>query len=497
MKFIELLPSTSFVPFPAFKPSSARVVWSHPNLSFDPIAFAYCNPCPDESAADYSATGLNFLAERYGGSGLAGNGGGVRCGIVESVQIKGCGPNPLAGVTTDYWHRHGALSLQDAIKEVFWSSVLSAALPYGTATAFAILTTGTSFATEVDGYRSSAPRAILLREPILRPAHFMRSTFVQLSTAFGDLPSDAERTRRAIGALSRALAVIFARDCVSVDDCVECLSLAFERSAFQLSAARLKRIHHGSLTGSNFGLDGRWLDFGTTTGLETYRRTITSPGSLDCWSQETGIFEAIYDLSFYLSKYLHPGKALASDVALLIARRFKASMEASHRAYILRLCGVSDQDSLCLPPTLIRETCRLVDRLINLEKGAVALYYGDDRHQMPSSPLRLSANEVLKMCAGAPDQSHAEALLTDKDLPTKLIRDLVENLFKVRSACSQCGIDTQVVKEFSTRLNGSRAPLHRRELDRRIHEIATGPSASISAQLSDLIQQGVNMLGDD
>jgi hypothetical protein len=135
------------------------------------------------------AQGFNGVAhlELYGGAGLGANAGGVRAANISTplgtVQVKGTGTSILAGYTTAKWHKHGAMSLQDAIKEAVWSNVMDAALPYGAVKPIAVLDVGTRYATEigVDKLPGSAPQALFVRETSVRVAHFMRSSFLNVA----------------------------------------------------------------------------------------------------------------------------------------------------------------------------------------------------------------------------------------------------------------------------------------------------------------------------
>lgn len=80
----------------------------------------------------------NGYLEMYGGAGLGANAGGVRCANVGDVQIKGIGLSCLAGNGTDKWHRHGAMSLQDAVKEAIFSELFHVAAPLGAVRALGV-----------------------------------------------------------------------------------------------------------------------------------------------------------------------------------------------------------------------------------------------------------------------------------------------------------------------------------------------------------------------
>lgn len=141
------------------------------------------NPDELQNACSYiidpgsTASAKVFHAERYGGSGIQRNGGGARCGFDGNYQVKGIGSNPLVGEGTDERHSNGALGAVHAIYEALWGEVLAQILPYSAVRVRAILLTDlyTEKAFERSGRKSR--RALLVREPVVRPAHFERAPY--------------------------------------------------------------------------------------------------------------------------------------------------------------------------------------------------------------------------------------------------------------------------------------------------------------------------------
>lgn len=134
-----------------------------------------------------------FMAERYGGDGILSNGGGGRCGFDGLWQLKGLGPNQLVGKDVDADHGDGNLSLDSAIYESIWSEIINAALPFGAIRTVAVLDTGRSF--EERGI--STPRGLLVRQSVVRPAHFIRAIYFK-EQQFDRLSEDALRVKSAI-----------------------------------------------------------------------------------------------------------------------------------------------------------------------------------------------------------------------------------------------------------------------------------------------------------
>ncbi|HQE39988.1 MAG TPA: hypothetical protein PLC55_11905 [Zoogloea sp.] len=495
MSAIELLPSESLVPFDALKPSLLTLVWQKPGLTFDPLHYCFCRPCDGEMNASWARGRRTLLAERYGGNGLAENAGGVRCGLLGDIQIKGSGRNPLAGDQTDYWHKHGALSLQDGLKEAFWSSVFGAVLPFGAATSFAVVSTGSRFSTEVDGFRASAPRGLLLRKPLLRPAHFMRSIYMKTTGSHKNLLNDSARTKLALSVLPAAFEAELGVPCRSVDDQLSALFEVFRRAAHQISAARIKRVCHGSLTPSNFALNGCWIDFGTATALGSYRDVLTAPGAHSVWSQEASLYETIFDLTFYISKYKFGDVARHQEFSDVVAQSFRDSLVASESLYILHLFGLSEFSARRVPSELLVRLIEVARAIMQLEKGLPSAYFGDNRHEMPAPASIVSLCVAITKCWSAGSVRDAASILSGK-LPAGLVTGLTRGVFELRDACILSGIDIDTVKRESIRINGPRNALYRRDFDQKINDLVNGKLAAIEAELSTWISTWVGLLRD-
>lgn len=393
-------PTDVLVPFQAPYFSGGRVLWASSALDMSARngalnrADRFFIALPVENERPRLAIGQDLTtlwAERYGGAGLGANGGGVRCGNVEDVQIKGVGSNLLAGADTDYWHRHGAMSVQDALREALWGELFEHALPYGAVRSLGVLSTGTQYQVEVGAEKGIgwAQRALLVREQVLRPAHFMRSSFwVPIAQAAG-LPSDTQRTRAACACAHGHLVTALSRRQWAVRPAnelaptlAECWNEVWRRCAIQLATARAKRFIHGSLTPSNYGVDGRWLDFGTCTALATHGRAIVAPGSKDFWSQEAVILEAIEDQAFYLRKYLPP-----QDVASVQPERwtevFTATLRARQHLEFAKLSGIPTDLMAKVPSPLVDRFSRVAARVAVEGASRPYLYYGGAEQPMP------------------------------------------------------------------------------------------------------------------
>lgn len=337
------LPPSSTVDFEVRRLASPSALWSIDGLGESwKKRLGYCIPYPDEPPLAFSSGTEICQAERYGGTGLAGNSGGVRCGLLNGHQIKGIGRNPLAGVSTDYWHKHGACAVRDGIWEAVWSEFFDAVLPYGVARTLAIIGTGTEFRVDTDEgkFAGVVPRALVIREPAVRPGHFLRSPFAKMVDGRPDLPSDEDRTRQAIAELGAIFTKLGMANPGAPDFAIERgIWTMTARFARQCGRARALRIMHGSLTASNFCLDGRWLDFGTVSVLPDYGQYRMLPGAMPS-TEEYRMFDSVLrDLLWHCEKFHVPELTISTQFAALI-ELLNAEYKSELHDSLLRHTGV-------------------------------------------------------------------------------------------------------------------------------------------------------------
>jgi len=213
------------------------------------------NNCFRDSELDRNERRI-YRAERYGGRGVGENGGGGRAGNHGRFQIKGTGPNLLARSSAT-WHSYGSLNLIDAGYEAIYSTILDSLLPLGCVTIYGVIHTSTSGAFQMNGWGTRnaelvpAPGALLVREQVVRPAHFLHAeTFSPPKSAA--LMHEPNRMR----AVHRRLKAQFE----STNQFVQFLGKFILSAAQQFAFARAARIAHGGVSPSNICLDGRWID---------------------------------------------------------------------------------------------------------------------------------------------------------------------------------------------------------------------------------------------
>lgn len=308
-----LLPTESFVAFDTHQIKNARVAFLNPYMDIteeDALEYAYVIKTEHSDLA-FSDNKKTMLAERYGGSGISTHGGGVRCGLTGRYQIKGVGANPLIGQDADYWHSHGSISLRESMYETLWGEVLNKVLPYGAIRCPAIiLTTGLTWVkADKETDKVQQPRSILVREPALRPAHFERAYKFRPTETAKQFPRDTLRTKAAIAKLPNALPkpeFIGLAQWLQLSN-IEKLNLGLKelclRVARQTACARAKRFMHGAPGSSNVCLDGKWIDYDTTSLISCYANVITGEGQRSFWEEHLKFYYIINEISFYIHKY--------------------------------------------------------------------------------------------------------------------------------------------------------------------------------------------------
>jgi hypothetical protein len=266
-------------------------------------------------------------AERYGGKGIGTNGGGARSGTDGFVQIKGTGKNPLAN-TQSHWHGYGGLNMVDAIYETINAIVLGKLLPLGVVEVYGIITTGNNTAMlpgmedkELEERRSYG--ALLVREACVRPAHFFRAFHFKPAK---DNPHKFLNETCRVRNVNQLLGRQFAND--------EAFFLQVDRYianyANQFAFARAARIAHGSITSSNIGLDGKWLDLSNTTFLDGGRNTF---GGTSFYNEPKAINNMLEEFIYTFSKY---NQSNLNPAAFLkyYAEQFK-SYFIMHTSYVI------------------------------------------------------------------------------------------------------------------------------------------------------------------
>lgn len=465
-----------------------------------------CIPMEGEPRSAYRASEtIEGFAELYGGAGVGPNAGGVRCANVGGCQVKGVGPTILAGRSTDKWHRHGACSIQDAVKEAIYSELFHLALPHGAARAVAVFDLGVTFTTEigVEKLPGSARRALFVREPIVRLAHFMRSSFMDV-----DHDVAARELPRMQSAVPRLVDHICAGEGQPCLETVEVgLQKLYWRVIEQTVAMRLKRIVHGSMIPSNFGVDGRLLDFTTATAVSTLQPVVVSLGSACSQTQHKQVLDTLPDLVFYLSKFDNRCRAnrprlerVSRNVADYCNRRYESTVVLAH----LDLIGLSSEEQRAISPETRRRLVRAIIRIILQGSTEGHLYYGGDEHSMPAVSGK---NDLCGAMLGTIARfgcTDANTIRQVDETCAAFSRSSIEELSAAYSqSCDElanAGFDRLRLKTAhmvrAMKANGDLSGLYRRNLDGEINDVCTS-GAELGAFIRNTLQRWGNLLRHD
>jgi hypothetical protein len=507
MRLDALLPSTSFIAFSARGVRQSEVRWANPHLAADfPFTeYAWCVPLVDDAPGAYDDRQAQVLAERYGGHGLGGNGGGARCGLIGDIQIKGIGRNQLAAAETDFFHSYGGASLNEGIYEALWGELLHRALPHGAVRVLGLIATGTRvpLVAPLPGQDPTTERALIFRQSAVRPAHFMRSPYHRPPAASGWC-DDTARTIAAVGALPAAFAALYGPPAADESSDVfvhRCVGMMLERFADQFAAARAKRLMHGSLIASNIALDGRWLDFATTSSMPDYGH-IVSPRGPDFMQEELMLQPGIADLAFYLRKYLPTERRTLFDGNGLWQR---LSMRLQRRLPLeyAKLTGIP-ADVCASLPRQAGELYAVMQAISRKGNGTVFLMMSDPSEAARRTPSRTgdhSLNAIMRKAAFAANPAATDAALLEELDDVTLRARFVHAYWTMRSEAERVLATRGPYGRMfcmlnAARLNGSNHFLYRPQL---YHDIEQALLAGVPAArlINSTVQRGNSLLEDD
>lgn len=451
----------------------------------------------DAGSTDDKVTAhLTAQLEMYGGAGLGPNAGGVRCANLPTCQIKGIGSTLLAGPGPDKWHRHGALSLQDAVRETIMGELIHTAGPSGAVRALGIADLGFGFTTEigVEKLPGSAPRALLFRQLSVRVAHFMRSSFMNV----GDELAEREMMRMRDGTPRLVDWLCRFSQVVNFQVASDGLLFVFEALMNQMAVLRTKRLVHGSLIPSNVCLDGRLVDFTTSTAVSTLQPVMVALGGLTTHQQHTQILMALPELLFYIAKFDKRCNATRVDIEER-SRALAATLTGMHHNFLMRehlgLLGLPVQNAMQLPAAVKSPILGALVKAIESGSREGQLYFGGDEHQMLPQTGRddlfsLVAEAIrsitgLRLPASANyeprPQAFAPAVIHDF---IRAFRCAVEKLPPSQLSGVEKGVSWLI---RAMQRNADLTPLYRRNMDGVINEVCTRKGADFATLIAEVL----------
>jgi hypothetical protein len=342
-----------------------------------------------------------FFAERYGGSGIQRNGGGARCGFDGNYQVKGIGANPLVGEGTDERHSNGALGAIHAIYEALWGEVLAQILPYSAVRARAVLLTDVYTDKAFDRSQEKSRRALLVRDPVIRPAHFERAPYFRPQQEYANrLIHDARRVRSVIHMLPKYLPVL--AEGVSEEArrnprlyCIEGLCELARREAWQMAFCRTRFLRL-TTSPSNIAMDGRLMDFNGLSCLfpgdypDNFGHQLRLTELL---KEPMVLMHGLSDLCLYIGKYL-----FEPDFTLVARQKVEETFhkvfhEACYYCYLEQL-GIPIE---FMPQEGLPETLKqLVNSFVVLVNKHGERLYRPDAVSKDDSPLQRLVVELIR-----------------------------------------------------------------------------------------------------
>lgn len=481
-----ILPETSFVKVETRRVARPVLTW-YDSSAIDPgtaLDHAFCAPARHEDLSAYSSEVRIQKADRYGGAAVGYCGGSARCSLLGKLQVKGSGLNELhasgPAEPDGPWHRSGTASVIEVAREIIWSRVFAAALPYGAVHSLAAIATGTDehVGPPIGGLRQSFPRYLLLREPALRPAHFLRNLLHPSPIAANGELADVQRTRAALAvlpdALSKGHSAKRSRSVKSLNDGMVELAKIY---AAQAAASFVKRLFHGTLGCSNIALDGRYIDFGTATSVAGYARQATSPGGTDQWNQHAPLLHALVSLRNQTAVYMEQidGRGLISSTEL--SAEFNTALIRAWEIEFLKLAGVpGDRAMLCPQQQRSRFYMSIHACIRNGPQAPFVIRDSSDqevqgvpRHSVDG---RLDVNEILGSSLEA--ARHPSPNLATRRLMEA--RAEIEDWFAGQVQPSLRSAARDYLSAERTRRNESLIFLERPILDAALREVARDPA---------------------
>lgn len=387
----------NLVPFTARRITSS-LIWCAENVRNTEVLLKACSYIIDPAS---SASAKVFHAERYGGSGIQRNGGGARCGFDGYHQIKGMGANPLVGEGTDGRHSNGALGAIHAIYEALWGEVLAQILPYGTVRARAVLLTDVYTDKVFDRSNGKSRRALLVREPVVRPAHFERAPYFRPQQEYADrVIHDSRRVRSVIRMLPRNLPV--PAEGVSEEArrnprvyCFEGLCELARREAWQMAFCRTRFLRL-TTSPSNIAMDGRLMDFNGLSCLfpgdypDNFGHQLRLTEQV---KEPIVLMQGLSDLCLYLGKYLfEPEFTLVAR--LKVEETFQKTFhEACYYCYLEQLGITTELIPQEGPPETLKQLVNSFVVLVNTHSDRL---YRPDAGNKDDSPMQRLVVELIR-----------------------------------------------------------------------------------------------------
>lgn len=436
----------NLVPFMAHRVTSS-LIWSAEEKADGEALHAACSylVTPDTPGAVKV-----FHAERYGGGGIQRNGGGARCGFDGRYQVKGIGANPLVGQGSDWYHSNGELRAEQAIYEALWSEMLAQTLPYGAARTHAILLTDSYTHGDFTRTKGRSRRALLVREPLVRPAHFERTPYFRPKAEYaGQLMHDVQRVKSVLRRLPDYLPVPTAgfSEQAARDPRRRCLEGMYEltkRLARQMAFCRTRFLML-TTSSSNITMDGRVLDFNGLTCLfpSDHRYDFEYQLKFAQLMREPAIIQnSLSELCFYLGKYLFDRPFIAIAQQQVKTYFWHFFQQACCRGY-LTLLGIPID--LLSPAETPKPLERLANSFLQLLIHRCRKLYVSAEMAGDESPLERLVVTLIRCSQGHPVPTHDDFSRDARFMGT--LRAFSQVNHWLVETCRAQGIDATVIQK--------------------------------------------------
>lgn len=309
-------------------------------------SFSYIVREPDHGAELFTGKVRPAYADRYGGRGLGHAGGSGRCVYIDGFYLKGVGPTPLIDPKGPFFKTHGALPLQEAIREAILSQIACAEFPWGGVPTLAILGLRPRFHNGEHDARGEH-RALMLRPAFHRLGHLEPAkSFVALKGAV-HAQADEARLDFSLRAWSKGQ--------LGGGRATNSLATIAERLGEQLAFGRVHRLSNVSYISSNFSTEGALADFGSFRSFPNWEAAFTARG-MPPFGQEIPAFTRtiIWALAYQLQRASERIDDMAAPSVVAVVAAFQAAFDRTVAAETAALFGVPPDSALAGE---LREAC--------------------------------------------------------------------------------------------------------------------------------------------
>jgi hypothetical protein len=332
---------------------------------------------PNEDESDYEPGELFMNADRYGSTGGALHGGSGRCGTRGRFNAKGVGRTPLVSPGEDWYHSHGCMWLEEAIREATHSSVLMRESPISVQPIIAVIDLGVPI--RWDDRTAGERRGVVVRPNVVRIAHVQRSIYFGSS---GSQESDQYKEAASVREAARSL---------FGPSSARTLLRTLLSTADQIAFCRFHRLWCGPFYSSNAGIDGEVIDFGSFRSLPTWRRFRGDLSAPAFGQEEQALLAAFFELIPTIER-----EGGVSYTPLRLQQAFKSKMTRSFTRECLSALNLQAPYDFNAEKEALKlmEECYVEAQKCDDNPEMVQLRNGEDDGFLPWSNLRAAVRKA-------------------------------------------------------------------------------------------------------